>query len=166
MLPASTTFIKNKFFRNMTDFVAKAWHHSSLAVSDLTTGVNFYCAAFGYKIEFEERDMRTEIEQIAGIPGLSCDLAQLRAPYSDHVLELIAFHKPPAESVNTIRAPIYPGLAHIAFLVDDLNLAMKKVESLGARRLGTVTHFSEGDSVYYREPAGSFIEMEQLHLES
>ena len=33
--------------------------------------------------------------------------------------------------------------------------------ALGAVRVGKVTQFSKGRSVYYREPAGSFFEIER-----
>ena len=50
----------------------------------------------------------------------------------------------------------------MAFAVEDLEAALAAVEALGAARLGGITEFSEGRSVYCREPAGSFFEMEEF----
>ena len=147
----------------MTTALPNIWHHSSLAVNNLSLGKDFYCGAFGYKVQFEEYSMDSQIEQITGVTGLICDLAQLHAPYSNHVLELIHFHRVDDLYPREIPAPIYPGMAHVAFFVDDLVSYMKKVESHGAKRLGRVTKFEDGNSVYYQEPAGSFFEMEENH---
>jgi len=144
----------------MTATLPHAWHHSSLVVNDLNIGIEFYCDAFGYTVQFREHSMTSQIAQITGITGLVCDLAQLHAPYSSHILELIHFHQTEHVARNEIPAPIYPGMAHVAFFVDNLESHMKRVESLGARRLGKVTEFEDGNSVYFQEPAGSFFEME------
>ena len=77
--------------------------------------------------------MSDQIADMAGIEGLTCDLAQLRSTLGDHVLELIAFRPPE-----------------------------RGTPPLGAARVGEITAFDEGRSVYCREPAGSFFEMEEF----
>ena len=139
----------------------KVWHHTSLAVSDLDRAIDFYRRAFAYELLFEERGMAGQIARMTGIAGLTCDLAQLRSPISGHVLELIAFKGAAAGDPRPLR----PGAAHIAFYVDDLEAALSTVERLGAERLGEITQFDEGRSVYCREPAGSFFELEQVKHE-
>lgn len=137
----------------------RAWHHTSLAVSDLDAAVRFYRDAFGYRLLFREDGMAGQIQRIAGEPGLTCDLAQLKAEGSGHVLELVRFHGAVAAAVHD--KPFAPGMAHIAFVADDLDATMARVEALGAVRLGEVTLFEEGRCAYYREPAGSFFELEE-----
>ncbi|MBM3586013.1 MAG: VOC family protein [Alphaproteobacteria bacterium] len=135
-----------------------AWHHSSLAVSHIDRAMAFYSAAFGFEATFVERGMSDQIASIAGVPNLTCDIAQLRSAVSGHVLELIAFlGMPPGH-----ERPLVPGMAHVAFFVDDLDLAIAHVAKLGAVQLGAVTAFSDGSAVYFREPGGSFFEMEQV----
>ena len=141
---------------------ATSWHHSSLAVSDLDAAIAFYRDAFGYEVAFEERGMSDQIADMAGIEGLTCDLAQLRSALGDHVLELIAFHPPERGTPPLEAAPLRPGAAHIAFAVEDIEAALDAVEALGAARVGRIAEFDEGRSVYCREPAGSFFEMEEF----
>ncbi|MDH3690748.1 MAG: VOC family protein [Gammaproteobacteria bacterium] len=150
----------------MTNTAVRNWHHTSLAVKDLSLAANFYQQAFGFEVQFEERGMQQQIEQMTGVSGLACDIAQLRSPCSNHVLELVAFNTNEADDWETDPEPIRPGMAHVAFYVDDLEAAATIVEDLGAVRLGEVTDFSDGRSVYYREPAGSFFEMEELDEDS
>lgn len=139
----------------------KVWHHTSLAVADIDRAMAFYRAAFGYEVLFEERGMAAQIASMTGVPGLVCDLVQMRSPISGHVLELISFK---GQGMGAPK-PLRPGMAHVAFYVDDLDEALAKIEKLGAVRLGEITQFDEGRSVYVREPAGSFLELEELRKE-
>lgn len=129
--------------------------HTSLAVGDLDRAIDFYRSAFGCEVVFEDRGMRDLIERVAGVPGLECDLAQLRLPQSQHLLELIAFRNPQAQWGGG------PPSGHVAFLVADIDRALAEVELLGARLLGEVTVFPEGRSVYCREPSGSVFELSE-----
>jgi predicted enzyme related to lactoylglutathione lyase len=136
------------------------WHHSSLAVSSVDTASYFYQEVFGFKEIFRVKDMKKEIASITGVKNLRCDLVQLEHPQSQHVLELIAFH---SDIIGrTITKPIQVGTGHISFVVDDLEKAIETVKQHGAEILGDITEFSEGKSIYCREPAGSFIELEEL----
>ena len=137
-----------------------AWHHSSLAVSDLGQAIGFFRGAFGFVVDFVEYGMSRRIASIAGTAGLTCDVAQLRCGASAHVLELIAFHAEPAAPGD--ERPFRPGSAHVAFVVADLATALARAESLGAVPLGRVTEFPESAAVYCRAPGGAFIEIEQL----
>jgi predicted enzyme related to lactoylglutathione lyase len=137
--------------------MGERWNHSSLAVTDIDTATGFYSALLGFEIEFTERAMGAQIDSIAGVPGLTCDLAQLRSPLTGHTLELIAFH-PPAGAPEG-HAPLRPGEGHAAFAVIDLDAALVEVERLGGRMLGEVTQFEEGRSAYCQEPGGSYIEL-------
>jgi glyoxylase I family protein len=139
-----------------------AWAHTALTVRDLDRAIAFYRAAFGYELLFEERGMAAEIAAITGIAGQSCDLAQLRSPVSGHVLELIQFHGHEHVSTPEPVAPLRPGQAHVAFVVEDLVSALATVEALGARRIGEIALFPEGRAAYLVEPSGTFFELEEL----
>jgi predicted enzyme related to lactoylglutathione lyase len=132
------------------------WDHTSLAVTNVDDAVAFYRSAFGYEAIFVERGMSAQAESIVGLPGLRCDLAQLRSPISTHTLELIAFRLPEG---SEHRGPIMPGKAHVAFVVTDLNRAIEKACSLGAAQLGMITQFDEGRAVYMTEPSGTVFEL-------
>ena len=145
---------------------ATSWHHTSLAVGDLDAGIAFYRDTFGYEVAFQEKGMSDRIARMTGIEGLTCDLAQLRSIYGEHVLALIAFRRPGRDVPPLDGAPLRPGAAHVAFAVEDLDAALAAVEALGAARVGGVTEFDEGRSIYCREPSGSFFEMEEFRAAS
>ena len=55
--------------------------------------------------------------------------------------------------------------AHICFHVDDLYVTLLRIEALGAKKVGEITEFDEGLSVYCWVPGGAYIEVEQIHTE-
>ena len=138
---------------------APAWDHTSLAVRDLDEAVGFYRDVLGFAVTFVERGMAEQIRSITGLDGISCDLAQLRAPYSTHTLELIAFHDVPP--VRASHAPTSPGVGHVAFAVADLERAIAAVSAHGGEVLGEVTRFASGPGAYCRDPSGTFLELDQ-----
>jgi catechol 2,3-dioxygenase-like lactoylglutathione lyase family enzyme len=139
----------------------KSWVHTGLAVNDLDRSSTFYQRAFAYEVVFCERGITREIEDVTGIKGQVCDLAQLRNRYSDHVLELLQFRGFESDDHRVPQAPLRPGEAHVAFVVDDLDRALSFVQSLGASPLGKIASFPEGRAVYCREPGGTFFELEE-----
>ncbi len=141
------------------------WHHTSLAVRDVDKSIAFYEAVFEFKLVLDERGVTKKIESIAGLMGLKCDLVQLRSPISPHVLELIEFSHLDVTLPAIEERPVGPGAAHVCFQVPDLQQSLKHVESFGAVRVGAVTQFDEGISVYCQEPGGSFLEIEELYEE-
>jgi len=52
-------------------------------------------------------------------------------------------------------------MAHIAFRIDSFEQALERLERLGARRVGRVTQFAAGRSVYLVTPFGAFLELEE-----
>ena len=140
-----------------------SWHHTSLAVTDLDRALEFYREAFGFERLFEARGMTSEIVSMTGVAELSCDLAQLKLPGSEQVLELIAFQADHLLPEST--APLQVGAGHIAFSVPNLEIALDEAETLGATLLGEITTFSEGRSAYCREPAGSVFELTEFFEE-
>ncbi len=138
----------------------QGWHHTSLAVNNLDQAINFYKAAFGFKEEiFRERGMTNQIQSMVGLSGVTCDIAQLRSPFSGQILELIAFQHLPAGREE--HGPTRAGTAHIALKVVDLDRALHEVRLLGAEPIGEITEFSDGRAVYCREPSGTVFELEE-----
>ena len=62
-----------------------------------------------------------------------------------------------------INHPLYPGCAHVGFIVNDLSKMLDITIKYGAKQLGEITNFETGKSVYCTEPSGTFFEMEELN---
>ena len=95
--------------------------HISLAVNSIKKGIYFYTNVFEYRVIFEEDNMTKQIQSITGLKEISCNIVQLKSDFVGNVLELIEFKN--YQSINTqISHPLYPGCAHIGFIVKVQNL--------------------------------------------
>lgn len=138
---------------------AWAWHHTSIVVDDIDRAVAFHREQFGFAVSLEVRGMAEPIQRMLGLASITCDLVQGAAPMSAHVLEFIEFHNRPADADE--RLPIWPGRAHVAFVVVDIEAALNAVTAAGGSPVGEITDFAEGPAVYCWAPGGGVIELEE-----
>jgi catechol 2,3-dioxygenase-like lactoylglutathione lyase family enzyme len=141
---------------------AWAWHHTGISVRDIDKALEFYAKNLGFHLVFEARNMTELISSITGVDGLGAHLIQMQSPLSTHILELIQFFNVP-ENLNPLL-PIAPGRSHTAYLVNDLDLALERLEKSGGTRLGKVTEFAEGKAVYCADQFGTVVELEELKV--
>ena len=130
--------------------------HFSVCVDDLDRSIAFYNAAFGFRPSLPATDLGDAFARMVGRPGLAARLAQLSHASRPEVLELIAISGQPGAAAGP--AP----LAHIAFQVPDLSVAIASACAEGAEQVGEVVTFAEGRSAYCKEPGGSVFELEEL----
>lgn len=137
------------------------WHHTGLTVSDLDASIAFYSAAFGFAVVFEDRHLADPIARLVGELGTSCAIAQLRSSSADASLELLQFRKLRATGPQAVTES---GAGHISFHVAHFEEVLARLIELGACQLGEVITLPppEGQSVYLREPGGSYVELEEI----
>lgn len=136
--------------------------HTGFSVTDIDAAIQFYRDAFGYELVLEDREMEQLIASVTGLAGLRAELAQMRRPGTDKAVEFIAFHDVPDS--GPALAPVLPGQGHLCFEVADLDDSLQRLTALGAKLVGDVTTFPEGEgrSVYLQEPGGTVIELEEV----
>jgi catechol 2,3-dioxygenase-like lactoylglutathione lyase family enzyme len=138
---------------------AWAWHHSGFVVPNLDQALDYYRETLGFEVLFEDRDMTDLIERTVGIPGVRCQLAQCQSPLSGQILELLAFSNVP--DGTSAQMPVWPGIGHAAYLVEDIDAAVAGLEAAGGRLIGEVVTFPEGRAVYSFTPSGTVVELEE-----
>ena len=109
--------------------------HINIVVSDLERSVKFYTKILGFK-EINRVHMEGEwIEEIVGLKGVVADVVFIVAPQEEPKVELLCYKFPEGESLppNSLANTI--GLRHIAFKVDDIKTAAKKLEDAGVKLL-------------------------------
>lgn len=139
----------------------RAQHHTGIVTADFDGDIDFYRRTLGYELGFSVRGMADQFARMVGIPGVSCDLAQLYNPRTRTRIELIRTHAVPDDADPA--APVHVGVAHTAYLVDDIAAAAELIRDEGGRMLGEIVEFDEGPAAYFRTGGGTVIEIEQPH---
>ncbi|GAA1575059.1 VOC family protein [Leucobacter aridicollis] len=134
-------------------------HHHGLVVADLDQAVEFYSAELRFHEEFRVTNMGDLFQRTVGVPGITCDLVQLRNETADTRLELIRVHAVPAGLDPSL--PVHVGVGHTAFLVTDIAAAVEATRRAGGEMLGEIVEFSEGPAAYLRSPGGIIFELEE-----
>lgn len=109
--------------------------HINIVVSDLERSVKFYTELLGFK-EINRVHLEGEwIDEIVGLTGVVANVSFIVAPEEEPKIELLCYKAPSGESLppNSLANTI--GLRHIAFKVNDIKSAAKKLEDGGVKLL-------------------------------
>lgn len=109
--------------------------HINIVVSDLERSVKFYTELLGFK-EINRVHMEGEwIEEIVGLKGVTADVVFIASPDEDPKVELLCYRSPAGDSIPANSLANTTGLRHIAFRVDDIQAAAKKLQDGGVKFL-------------------------------
>ena len=144
----------------MNGFRVLATNHTSFTVSDLDRSIAFFSEVLGF--EMVNRALRDPklISSITGVPGADIEVAYIQGP--GHRLELIQYHGPSERSQVDSR-PCDSGFAHVAYDVDNVDVAVAASAPHQVLPIGEVTVIDKGPNagrkvVYLRDPDGVTIE--------
>ena len=140
--------------------------HTNIISEDWKNLARFYETVFGCKRVLPERNMSGPwIEDGTGVPNAQVQGAHLRLPgYGDSGPTLEIFQYNIGEQ-GTRKKINETGLAHIAFLVEDVAKALKEVIANGGSQLGKIVtkYIAEVGTltfVYVRDPDGNIVELQ------
>lgn len=141
--------------------------HTNLIAEDWRMLSDFYQRVFGCSVVPPERDYMGEtLEAGTGIPGAHLQGVHLRLPGYGEIgptLEIFSY-SPQEDKINS--KVNRPGFGHIAFQVDDVEMAREIVFSNGGKEIGEVVtlRLSNGKQVkwcYVTDPEGNIIELQK-----
>jgi predicted enzyme related to lactoylglutathione lyase len=112
----------------------------SIDVPNLAQGVAFYCAAFGFSKKSEPGP------GVAVLHGLNVDVCLLERP---------AGSEPSPNTSDRRRYERHWTPVHLDFNVDDLHLALQRVEALGAKREQVFENPEYGSAAFCSDPFGN-----------
>lgn len=95
----------------------KSIEHFSFTVSNLTDALHFFCDLLGLKATPVMEVDKEEVRRIIGMPGARLRISLVQIPGCNDI-ELIEYVEPKGETISL--STCNTGVAHIAFLVDDL----------------------------------------------
>ena len=111
----------------------------SIDVPSLAQGVAFYCAAFGFAKKSEP------VPGVAVLHGLNIELILLEKP---------AGSKPSPMTEDRRKYERHWTPVHLDFHVDDLHVALQRVEGLGAKREQVFENPEHGSAAFCSDPFG------------
>ncbi|MEO3824732.1 VOC family protein [Actinomadura sp. B10D3] len=143
--------------------------HHGITVSDIDVAVDWYTRVLGLELVHRQRQENAYTPVLVGVPTAVLEVAQLRIPnglgrVSTHDIELIQYvqagHQAPATAVNQV------GVAHLGFLVDDVEALAARAGEAGAVLRNPPVGITEGANsggaaCYVHDPDGNTLEFLQ-----
>jgi len=142
--------------------------HINIVVSDLERSVRFYTEALGLE---ETRRAALEgdwIESVVGLAGVRADVVYVQPRDGGPRIELIQYHAPEGKAIPETALPHTIGLRHIAFRVEDMEAACRRLRDAGAEFIGEPVAVPDGvvkhdagrkTLCYFRDPDGVILEL-------
>ena len=138
--------------------------HTSIVAADWRRLVDFYVSVFGCEVVPPIRNYTPEqLEPVTGIPGAAVQGAHVRLPGhgpNGPTLEIYQYSKIAERSRPAINRA---GLAHIAFVVEDVAMLRDAVLRAGGGAMGDIGMITLADGrrvmfCYLTDPEGNIVE--------
>lgn len=141
--------------------------HINIVVSDLEKSVEFYTQVLGFK-EIRRGHLEGEwIEKVTGLKNILADVVFISMDSGPRI-ELLCYKTPEGKCFGPNSMPNTIGLRHIAFQVDDMEAAVKKIRGAGVKIVGgpatvpeyIIAHDSGRKTLcYFLDPDGTLLEL-------
>ena len=146
--------------------------HVGVVVDDLDAVAAFF-ADLGFEREGRMMVEGETVDKINGLEGVRAELMMVRTPDRSGALELVKYHAPTDNTVDTDdtgRRPLPAnrlGFRHIAIEVNDLNAIVAELRGKGFDTVGEVRDYEDSYRLcYVRGPEGLIVELaEQIASE-
>jgi catechol 2,3-dioxygenase-like lactoylglutathione lyase family enzyme len=143
---------------------AQRLHHTGYTVSDLDRSLAFYRDLLGCEVVATQEKQGGYLAAIVGYPDAHVRMAHLRAPESDHIIELFQYLAPtPGRSR---LEPRNVGTAHMCFIVADLRATYERLLAAGVEFFSPPVEVDTGINkgglaLYLHDPDGIPMELFQ-----
>jgi len=133
--------------------------HVGVVVDDLEAATEFF-VQLGLEVHGAESVGGGWVDRIIGLKGVRADTVGLKSRDGNTWLELSKFHSPPSLGDDRATPPNTRGLRHIAFVVDDLDDVLDRLQARGAELMGQVERYEDSYRLcYVRGPEGIIVEL-------
>ena len=133
--------------------------HVGIVVEDLADAIAFF-VALGLDVQGEAPVEGRWVDRIVGLEGVRADIALMQTPDGQGRLELVKFHSPTSRDDHPQPAANAPGIRHIAFAVEDIDIVLARLRARGAELVGELEQYQDSYRLcYVRGPNGVIIEL-------
>jgi catechol 2,3-dioxygenase-like lactoylglutathione lyase family enzyme len=116
--------------------------HVGIIVDDLAAAKAFFLD-LGLEVQGEGEVAGAWVDRIIGLDGAKSTVAYMRVPGGETGIELIKFTTPTDERGIQPSAANTLGIRHIAFVVDDIDAIITKLQQHGTELAGEVQHYED-----------------------
>ncbi|MBE0600317.1 MAG: VOC family protein [Firmicutes bacterium] len=140
--------------------------HTNIVARDAQKLIAFYKSVLGLQSIGETRDLRGEwLDRLTGLTGAHITGEHLLLPGYGGGHPTLEIFQYDAEANDLTRDINRPGIAHLAFAVDDVEAALAQVLRAGGSAVGEVITQTYADgrtltAVYARDPEGNILELQ------
>jgi glyoxylase I family protein len=144
--------------------VIRDYHHTVLLVSDFNRSLDFYCDILGFELISRDEDRRGPfLDQMFNVKEVVIKLALIRA--GGEIVEVIEVVSPQEITRHDGTDARY-GIARIGWEVDEIETMVGELRAKGVEFLSdivdmTVGHYAGGKVVFFRDPDGIILELQQ-----
>jgi glyoxylase I family protein len=144
----------------------KKFRHVAIVVRDLDRMVNFYTQTLGFRLKRRFAIGNEDFQRGIGVLDAEATGAHLLVPNSDVEIELFQFRE--AEDVPSGSPANTQGDRHVALVVENLQETWRELEETGISFLSNPITVKEPKEVagfqfvYFRDPEGNIIELNEL----
>lgn len=133
--------------------------HVGVIVRDFAAAKAFFLD-LGLEVRGEGELEDARLDRIVGLNGARTTFAMLGVPGGQTNIELITFHAPADESDTRHLAANAAGIRHLAFVVEDIEAVIARLERRGAEPFSAIQEFEGSYRLcYLRGPEGIIIEL-------
>ena len=136
------------------------FHHPGINVPDLDAGVAFYRRLLGWEVVGRSawKADNEHFNQIVGLQGSAARLCMLKG--ANAYLELFEYSAPALGGEAPAKPANEPGIRHLAFLVSDVEEALRRCVELGGSKMNDPSAVpGRAAAVYCRDPFGNLLEL-------
>jgi len=133
--------------------------HVGIVVNDLPAAKAFFLD-FGLEIQGEGEAEGEWVERVIGLQDVKVVIAMLQTPDGETNIELIKFNSPLDEQGIQHTLANTLGFRHIAFVVEDIEALVTKLEKKGTALVGEIQNYENTFKLcYIRGPEGIILEL-------
>jgi catechol 2,3-dioxygenase-like lactoylglutathione lyase family enzyme len=137
----------------------KRMEHVGIVVEDLAAATEFF-AELGLERRGDGQVEGRWVDRIVALDGVRVDFAMMQTPDGHGRLELVKFRSPPTQGGDPSAPANTPGLRHLAFVVEDIDDIIARLQARGAELVGEVERFEDMFRLcYIRGPEGIIVEL-------
>lgn len=142
--------------------------HINIVVTDLEPMLRFYTEILGLKISKRVTISGEWIGQVVKLDDVKADVVYLDLPTGPRI-ELLKYLNPTAPTPKGLGLSNTPGLRHMAFRVDDIDVVVAQLRDAGVKFFSDVQTVPDSQVtyaggvrkrlVYFHDPEGNLLEL-------